>query len=104
MLAMADGELAGCCALRPLPTADHVDAAQMKRLYVRAACRRLGIGRQLTGAVLDAARVAGCRCVLLDTLDNMQTARALYEDLGFQEMPSLYDNPIAGGHCPKVDL
>lgn len=104
ILAMADGEVAGCCALRPLPAADHVDAAEMKRLYVRKAYRRLGLGRQLADAVLDAARIAGYRCVLLDTLDNMQTARALYEDLGFEEIPSYYHNPIAGAHYLKVDL
>ena len=104
ILATADGKLAGCCALRPLPTVDHIDAAEMKRLYVRDAYRRLGLGRQLADAVLDAARVAGYRCVLLDTLDNMQTARALYEDLGFQEISSYYHNPIAGAHFLKVDL
>jgi len=104
ILATADGKLAGCCALRPLPTVDHIDAAEMKRLYVRDAYRRLGLGRQLADAVLDAARVAGYRCVLLDTLDNMQTARALYEDLGFQEISSYHHNPIADTHCLKVDL
>lgn len=104
ILATANGELAGCCALRPLPTADHADAAEMKRLYVRTAYRRLGLGRQLADAVLDAARVAGYRCVLLDTLDNMETARALYEDLGFKEISSFYHNPIAGAHYLKVDL
>ena len=104
ILATANGEVAGCCALRPLPTADHVDAAEMKRLYVRTAYRRLGLGRQLADAVLDAARIAGYRCVLLDTLDDMQTARALYEDLGFEEIPSYYHNPIAGAHYLKVDL
>ena len=96
--ATADGKLAGCCALRPLPTVDGIDAAEMKRLCVRDAYRRLDLGRQLDDAVLDAARVAGYRCVLLDTLDNMQTARALYEDPGFQEIPSHYHNLIAGTH------
>ena len=54
--------------------------------------------------MLDAARIAGYRCVLLDTLDDMQTARALYEYLGFEEIPSCYYNPIAGAHYLKVDL
>lgn len=104
ILATADGAVAGCCALRPLPTVDHVDAAEMKRLYVRTAYRRLGLGRQLADAALDVARVAGYRCVLLDTLDSMQTARALYEDLGFEEIPSYYHNPVPGSHYLKVDL
>ena len=40
LLAWVDGELAGCCALRPLDEVDVVNAAEMKRLYVRPAFRR----------------------------------------------------------------
>lgn len=104
ILALADGEVAGCCALRPLPTTDHVDAAEMKRLYVRAAYRRLGLGRQLAEAVLEAARVAGYHSVLLDTLDDMESARALYAELGFVDIPPYYHNPLAGAHYLKVVL
>ncbi|MGJ7510324.1 GNAT family N-acetyltransferase [Variovorax sp. GT1P44] len=96
--------VAGCCALRPLDTADYPNAAEMKRLYVRPAFRGVGLGRQLAEAALDAARGAGYTCVLLDTLDDMESARALYEDLGFVEVPPYYHNPIAGSHYLKVDL
>lgn len=104
LLAWADGSLAGCCALRPLHSVDYANAAEMKRLYVRPAFRRIGLGRQIAEAVLDAARAAGYHCVLLDTLDNMESARALYTDLGFVEIPPFYHNPIAGAHYLKVDL
>ena len=106
-LARAQGRLAhvaGCCALRPLDTADYPNAAEMKRLYVRPQFRGVGLGRQLVEAILDAARGAGYACVLLDTLDDMESARALYEDLGFAEVPPYYHNPIAGSHYLKVDL
>jgi ribosomal protein S18 acetylase RimI-like enzyme len=53
---------------------------------------------------LDAARQAGYACVLLDTLSDMEAARALYEDLGFTEIPPYYHNPIAGAHYLKADL
>jgi len=96
--------VAGCCALRPLDSADHVNAAEMKRLYVRPVFRGMGLGRQLAEAILDAARGAGYSCVLLDTLDEMESARQLYEDLGFSEIPPYYHNPIAGSHYLKVDL
>jgi len=96
--------VAGCCALRPLDAADYPNAAEMKRLYVRPPFRGLGVGRQLVEAVLDAARGAGYGCVLLDTLDDMEAARALYEDLGFVDVPPYYHNPIAGSHYLKVDL
>jgi putative acetyltransferase len=42
--------------------------------------------------------------VLLDTLDDMESARALYEDLGFGPIEPYYHNPIAGAHYLKVDL
>jgi putative acetyltransferase len=103
-LASVDGEIAGCCALRPLDTADYPNAAEMKRLYVRKPFRNFGLGRQLAEATLDAAREAGYASVLLDTLDEMETARALYEELGFQEIPPYYHNPIPGAHYLKATL
>jgi putative acetyltransferase len=104
MLALVDGELAGCCALRPLEAVDYPNACEMKRLYVRKAFRRFGLGRQLAEAMLDMARIAGYRHLLLDTLSDMESARALYEDLGFEAIPPYYHNPIAGAHYLKVDL
>ncbi len=104
LLAKVDGDIAGCCALRPLDSSDYANAAEMKRLYVRAAFRGLGLGRQLAESVLDAAKIAGYGSVLLDTLDEMEIARAMYEDLGFKEIPPYYHNPLAGAHYLKVDL
>ena len=104
VLASVAGEVAGCCALRPLDTADYPNAAEMKRLYVRKPFRNFGLGRQLAEATLDAAREAGYASVLLDTLDQMETARALYEELGFREIPPYYHNPIPGAHYLKADL
>ena len=104
LLAYVNADLAGCCALRPLDPADYANACEMKRLYVRNAYRRLGLGRQLAEAVLDAARIAGYHHLLLDTLSDMESARALYEDMGFEEIPPYYHNPIAGAHYLKVSL
>ncbi|HWS05082.1 MAG TPA: GNAT family N-acetyltransferase, partial [Burkholderiaceae bacterium] len=94
LLALVDGQVAGCCALRPLDNVDYPNASEMKRLYVRQAFRSQGLGRQLAEAILDAARLAGYGCVLLDTLNDMEAARALYEDLGFEEIPPYYHSPI----------
>jgi putative acetyltransferase len=104
LLARVDGALAGCCALRPLDSADYPNASEMKRLYVRAAFRGLGLGRQLAKAVMDRARLVGYSCVLLDTLSDMEAARALYEDIGFEEVPPYYHNPIPGAHYLKAQL
>ena len=104
ILAWAGGTVAGCCALQPLDTSDYADACEMKRLYVRPGFRGLGLGRTLAEAILDGARQAGYSCLLLDTLDDMESARALYQDLGFEEIPPYYHNPIPGAHYLKVNL
>jgi ribosomal protein S18 acetylase RimI-like enzyme len=104
LLATVEGVPAGCCALRAIDSTDYPNAAEMKRLYVRERFRGLGLGRQLAESVLDAAREAGYSCVLLDTLDDMEAARGLYEDLGFKEIPPYYHNPIAGAHYLKCAL
>jgi putative acetyltransferase len=104
LVAKQGDDLAGCCALRPLDSADYSNAAEMKRLYVRPAFRGIGTGRILAESILEAARVAGYSCVLLDTLDDMEAARALYEELGFTDVPPFYYNPIPGAHYLKVDL
>jgi putative acetyltransferase len=95
---------AGCCALRPLDNSDYPNAAEMKRLYVRKMFRGFGLGRQLAEATLDAARLAGYACVLLDTLDDMESARTLYVELGFEDIPPYYHNPVVGAHYLKADI
>ena len=104
LLAMVDGEVAGCGAFRPLPDADEPNACEMKRLFVRPAFRRFGLGRLLAQALMDRATEAGYSAMLLDTLDDMEAARGLYERLGFVEVPPFYFNPVPGAHYLKADL
>ena len=104
VLAFVDGALAGCGAFRPLADVDYANACEMKRLYVRRAFRRFGLGRILAQALIDGAIQAGHSAMLLDTLDDMEAARGLYESLGFEEVPPYYFNPIPGAHYLKVDL
>lgn len=103
-LAWRGGVAAGCCGFRPQPDTDHVNACEMKRLYVDPAFRGLGLGHLLVEAVLQAARLSGYSCVLLDTLHEMEAARSLYEAIGFFEIPPYAHTPIAGAHHLKVLL
>jgi putative acetyltransferase len=104
LLARVDGDVAGCGALRALPDADYPNACEMKRLYVRPAFRRYGIGRQLAQALMECAAQAGYSNLLLDTLDDMEAARGLYASLGFEEIPPYYFNPVPGAHYLKAAL
>ena len=52
LVARVGGAFAGCCALRPMDTADYPNAAEMKRLYVRPAYRGAGLGRLLAEGIL----------------------------------------------------
>jgi len=104
LLAYVDGDLAGCGAFRPLYDVDYANACEMKRLYVRRAFRRFGLGRLIAQALIDRATQAGYSAMLLDTLDDMEAARGLYASLGFEEVPPYYYNPIPGAHYLKVEL
>ncbi len=104
LLACIDGEPAGCCAMRPLYNTDHLNACEMKRLFVRPAFRGFGLGRLLVERVMSDGQLAGYTTMLLDTLSDMETARALYQEVGFVEVAPYYHNPIPGAHYLKVDL
>jgi ribosomal protein S18 acetylase RimI-like enzyme len=104
LLALVDGLPVGCGAFRPLPEVDYPNACEMKRLYVRPQVRQFGLGRLLAQALIDGAVEAGYSAMLLDTLDDMEAARGLYESLGFEEIPPYYYNPIPGAHYLMVDL
>jgi GNAT superfamily N-acetyltransferase len=104
LVALVDGQPAGCGAIRPLPDVDYPDACEMKRLFVRHAFRRFGLGRLLAQTLIERAQQAGYSTLLLDTLDDMEAARSLYAELGFEEIPPYYFNPLAGAHYLKVDL
>lgn len=103
-LAYVDGALAGCGAFRPLVGVDYPNACEMKRLFIRRAFRGFGLGRLLGQSLIDHATRAGYSCMLLDTLDDLEAARGLYESLGFAEVPPYYFNPIPGAHYLKVEL
>jgi putative acetyltransferase len=96
-LAVDGDKAAGVVGIRPLEeTAAGKSRAEIKRLYVRAFWPRLGLGRQLAVLAIAAARAAGYEILCLDTLEFMAEARALYQSLGFSEIPAYYDNPLDG--------
>lgn len=104
LLAFVEDILAGCAAVRPMVDADYINACEMKRLYVRPAFRGFGIGRQLAETLLEYGKTVGYTVMLLDTISEQESARALYKALNFEEIPPYYYSPIPGSHYLKVDL
>lgn len=101
LLLLEDGGLmGGCVALRPLGGHD----CEMKRLYVRPACRGKGGGRLLAEAVVAAARHIGYQRMRLDTLASMTPAIALYESIGFHRTAPYYHNPSDSAVFLELDL
>ena len=77
---------------------------EMKRLWVRPGFRGHALGRRLANTAIEAGRQAGYAKICLDTLGFMTEARALYETLGFEEIPAYYDNPFEDVRYLQLDL
>jgi putative acetyltransferase len=99
-IARVDGKVAGCIALRPLEGG----LCEMKRLWVRSDFRGLGLGRRLAEVAIRAACEARYQAMCLDTLGQMSEAHALYNSLGFVEIPAYYDNPLDDVRYLRLEL
>ena len=89
LLAMQDGQPAGCVCLKGLDSG----TAEIKRLYVSPAFRGQEIGRQLVEALLDEARKSGYKRLVLDTHASMKKAQDLYKAFGFRVVKPPEDIP-----------
>jgi putative acetyltransferase len=78
--------------------------AEMKRLFVRPAARGARIGQLLVERIIEAARNAGYRTMVLDTLPVMGSAQRMYEAFGFQDVPPYYESPVPGTRYMALPL
>lgn len=95
-LAKQNGNGLGAVGLKLLAPKTQPDLIELKRLYVAPAGRGLGLGLALSQAVIDEARLQGYSELYLDTDPGLIHANAIYEALGFEDVPQYYENPLGG--------
>ena len=86
-------EPAGCIALQPLK---EEGVCEMKRLYVKPAFRKYGIGRSLVEQLITESYQLGYTEMRLDTLERLKPAISLYKNLGFENTQAYNENPLSG--------
>jgi GNAT superfamily N-acetyltransferase len=77
-----DGELCATGALIP----EGEGTGRIVRMSVARQRRRQGIGRQMLARLVEAARLAGYRRVVLETTAAWQDAVGFYQGLGFESL------------------
>ena len=94
MLVVVDraGEIVGTAGVRRLAPG----VAELKRMWLRPACRGRGLAQRLMDRVLDEARALGARVLRLDSeRERLAAAVRLYRRYGFQEIADYNHNPRA---------
>jgi ribosomal protein S18 acetylase RimI-like enzyme len=93
MLIVVDpaGRVVGTAGVRRLEPG----VAELKRMWLRPACRGRGLARRLMDRVLEEARALGGRVLRLDSEQRLEAAVRLYRSYGFKEIQDYNRNPRA---------
>ena len=91
LVAVDNSEVLGMIAYHKLSE----DCCEMKRLYVKPACRGMKLGEKLIAELLRHAKRAGYKEMVLDTIIPLQSAIHLYKKFGFVECEAYYNNPMS---------
>lgn len=87
------GRIVGCGGLLPV----HDDTVELRKMYLLPEVRGHGLGRRLLEELIESARGAGHRRIVLDTASVLKEAIALYRRRGFQP----FDNPQRVRRCDQ---
>lgn len=87
LVAYSAGRPAGCVALRELGQG----VCELKRMFVPADFRGLGVGRALADRAVAEGRRLGYRQMRLDTSRRQTEAISLYEKTGFKRIAPYYE-------------
>jgi DNA-binding MarR family transcriptional regulator len=91
LVARLHGRPIGCGALKLHPG----EPTELKRMWVDASARGLGLGRRLLRELEQYAADAGATMVRLETNGSLTEAIALYRSAGYDEVPAFNDEPYA---------
>ena len=100
LVARLAGEPIGCGALKVKARR----IGEVKRMWVDAAARGLGIGRRLLERLEAEARQLGLRRLRLETNRRLVEAQALYRRSGYREVAPFNDEPYAHHWFEKTRL
>lgn len=98
VLARLDGRPVGCGALK----AKEDGIGEIKRMWVRADVRGLGLGRRILEALEGRARDFGLSTLRLETNRTLVEAHSLYRACGFRDVPPFNDEPYAHFWFEKI--
>jgi DNA-binding MarR family transcriptional regulator/GNAT superfamily N-acetyltransferase len=92
------GEPIGCGAVK-----HHADApAEIKRMWIAATARGLGLGRRLLETLEACARDGGARIAHIETSGVLVEALSLYRATGWVQVPAFNDEPFADHWLEKA--
>ncbi|GAA1061885.1 bifunctional helix-turn-helix transcriptional regulator/GNAT family N-acetyltransferase [Agromyces bracchium] len=91
LVAFLHGEPVGCVGLK----LHGADPAEIKRLWVAASTRGMGLGARLLREIEAAAVRLGAAVVRLDTNRTLTEAIAMYRSHGYDEIPDFNGEPYA---------
>lgn len=80
----------GCGALK-----FHGNVAEVKRMWVAAGRRGMGLGRRLLEKLEAVASGKGVKLLRLETNKSLLEAQSLYRSCGYREVPAFNDEPYA---------
>lgn len=90
VIARLNGEAAGCGALKCHPA-----YGEIKRMWVKASCRGLGVGKRILHRLEDLARERQLPLLRLETNKSLTEAQSLYKSSGYREVSAFNDEPYA---------
>ena len=70
------------------------ERCEMKRLYVKPETRGMHLGELLVREIIEHAKQAGFKEMVLDTVAPLKVAIGLYKKNGFVECEPYYNNPM----------